>query len=344
MATQVLAGAIVATATATFAASAPASTWTLAGDVAATASVTAAATANVTHALAGDVAAVGAVTAAGTRLWDLAGDIIGAGTITSEVSAIHALVGGIVAQAEVNAVVDVDGQGLLVRDVVQAAFSLLQGGCGCDLPEDTCLRDALMLEINACLQTIYARGDRLGYFNRQSETLSFTSGSNGKAFSKGIQGIHGAVRLSASNIPLREVTDRMTFERFTETFCGTAPSAPRAYHVVAAHESTGDNVSLTLLLAPTPDENLDVKADVIREAPRYLWADVQAGTALQLPHRYAESLLVPLVRDWATSHEWFTNKELLPQIQAQANTARAVLGLINPAKPKTPREAVAQAA
>ncbi len=135
------------------------------------------------------------------------------------------------------------------------------------------------------------------------------------------------------------LSDRAQFERHADTFYGSEqPDGPRAWHLHASHVAGGDSQELTLMVTPAPADDVTILADVILEPPRYDWSDVVQGTPLNLPHRYAETLLIPLVRDWATSHELFAEPELLPQIKQQAEMARLVLGLLNPRKPNSPKE------
>jgi hypothetical protein len=340
MADQVLAGAIAAVAAVTASASAPTSAWTLAGDIAAAATVTAAATANTNQVLAGTVAASASVTASAVRLCNLEGQPITAvATVTAAAVTINPLAGAIAAVASANFTVDVVGQGLLVRDCADAALRLLQAGCCKARTEELCLQDAIMLQINAALQTIYARASELAYFNRSTATVTVLANESSVVLDSSIQGIHGPVRISASKIQLRQVTDAAQFEQFSNTFYGSSvPTGPRAYNLTTSTTTTGDNVILTLQVAPTPTTNTPLLVDTIDEAPRYTWSDVTRGTALKLPHKYAESILVPLVREWATGHEFFAYPNLMASITQQAQQARAVLGLIDPDKPSGPRE------
>ena len=309
------------------------------GSVAAEASLAMDGTANVNHEVTGGVDAAASLTAAGVRGAEVAGVVAAATALGVSLTAVHDIAARVNGGATLTATPVVDGQGLLVRDAVLTVLGTLDQSC-CRLDNvSPCLREAVIAVINATLQTIYAGADRLGYFNRETVTLTYEAGATEGSLGSGVQGIHGPVRLETPRIILREVTDRAQFERYAETFYGNAlPDGPRAWYLHAAHTAGGDSVALTLHITPEPAEEVNILVDVIVEAPRHAWADVAQGTPLGLPHKYVEALLLPLVRDWATSHELFSNAELLPQIKEQAELARLTLGLIDPKKPRGPRE------
>lgn len=287
----------------------------------------------------GQANAAATLTVHGTRHVEAKGSLSFAGAVAPALSAHFALEAVVPSTAELAAAPAVDGQGLLVRDAVRAALSLLQAGCCGDSPTDPCLREAVINQVNASLQIIYSSSPMLGYFNRQTVTLTYAPGDGSQALSRDVQGLHGPVRLDTPRIILREVTDRGQFERYADTFYGgDLPDGPRAWHLEASNISGGDSVALTLHIAPPPIETADILVDVILEPPRYDWSDVTNGTPLSLPHRYAETLLLPLVRDWASSHEYFAEPELLPQVKQQAEMARMVLGLLNPNRTRSPKE------
>ena len=91
------------------------------------------------------------------------------------------------------------------------------------------------------------------------------------------------------------------------------------------------------MVLPVQTSQIYVDLEVAYAAPRYTWRDVELATPLQLPSTYAESLLMPIVRQRATGFRLFTNQALRQTIEAQYMKAQLALGLVDP-KPKQAAE------
>ena len=307
------------------------STKALAGVVAIAGTLTADGEMGLPRALAGTVPAVATLNANGNLAPQLSGKVVATSALSAQFTAIPALRGRVTSFATLRANPMVDGQGLTVQEVVQVVLTLWGQGCCGTVGIDSCLYDEAIRYINAALQSIFSQAHRLDYFNRVPLTLTITSGTDNKAFPQNVQLLLGPVRLKASRQPLTHVPSRSEFENFVDYYyAGVPPTVPRAYHLESLNQAQGDNVALTLLVAPAPAADTDVLVDVSTEPPRFSPADIHIGTPIEIPHRYAELLLLPLVRKWATSHRLFTRKELQPQIDAQFEIAQTSLGLITP--------------
>ena len=62
------------------------------------------------------------------------------------------------------------------------------------------------------------------------------------------------------------------------------------------------------------------------------------GTRLPVPHRFAETLLVPLAKYYAMSLRWFRRPDLAESIQNQAKDALMLTGEFQPANPQAGKE------
>jgi hypothetical protein len=318
-------------AAASLAANLTSSTLAAAGSISASASLAADGSVATTHAVAGSVSASASLSATGIRGFSLTGSIPGTASLAAALSAQHALRGRIDAVASLAATASIDGQGLTVRDLVASVLRLFNSGCCTGLTDDACLQAEIMANINANLQLIYSRAHLLEYFNRRAFEVTFANGDTQKTLSQSIQSLAHPVKLKTGNIPLRRLTHRSDFDQFVSLFCnGTTPSSPRAYFLLSENQTAGDNVTLTLCLTPTPLEETIIAFDATVEPPRYEWSDVNVGTIVEMPHRYAELLLMPLMKKWATSHHFYTDRESQPQIDHQYETAMRALGMLDP--------------
>jgi hypothetical protein len=95
-----------------------------------------------------------------------------------------------------------------------------------------------------------------------------------------------------------------------------------------------DNVKTTIFLAPAAGTTTpDLLIDAILEPPTYTVANLCDDTIPPVPHKYHESILVPLVRYNVTMTKYFRQQEgsnLLGQLKEDYARALQLLGLNNP--------------
>jgi hypothetical protein len=223
----------------------------------------------------------------------------------------------------------IDGQGLLVRDAAKNVLAMW--GHSCCATADACLLSEIIGYINAALQLIFSNASRLDYFNKKTIVLTCPPGDNNVPLGDTIQALLGPVREATSKrtlIPLQSLSEMEGFVDYY--YAGQAPPEPRAYYLDARHRTSGDNVSLSLLFVPAPSSDTGYTVEAALLAPRYTTSDIDHGTPLEIPHRYAELLLFPLVRKWASGNRLFTRQQLQPQIDEQYAAAQLALGLVQP--------------
>lgn len=288
-------------------------------------------------ALTSTTAAAGGGAVNGTLLTQFSGTAQSLAGGEAILSTTHSFSGRASAVADGSILAFIDGQGLTVEEAVKAVLPLFGFSC-CGDCLDACLRASIMEALNAALQQIFARAHRLDFFNRTSLEVTITGGANSATLQQSVQNILKPVRLQTGKQALMELESIHDIDHYAALYHGGAayaPSSPRAFFLQGANQNKGDNVALTLYVAPTPVGNTVLLVDVSLEPPRYTWSDVTAGTPLEMPHRYAETLLLPLVKHWAMSHRNFVLRALEPAIKDQYAIARDLLGLVDPVSPET---------
>ena len=232
-----------------------------------------------------------------------------------------------------SAIFVIQGRGLSVRDVFADCLGVWNKryeSCGCMSDE---IKDRAISDINAALQVIYSRAQHLDYFNKQTITVSVPANTVKKELPNTIQQVLGTVRRKATEdattstplMPLASLADAM---QFGQLYAGTY-TAPYAYYIDTRAQAEANVVQSLLMLAPVPTSTVYVDLECAVAAPRYTWRDVELATPLQLPSTYAETLLIPIVRQRATSFRLFTNDSLRGMIEAQYRKAQAALGLLD---------------
>jgi len=105
-----------------------------------------------------------------------------------------------------------------------------------------------------------------------------------------------------------------------------------------------DSVKLRLHVIPKPSATDTLTLNVVNEPPVYAAADLCGTSPVPpVPHKYHESILLPLVRKNVTLCDLFVRHSAkLPLIEADYQRALTLLGLADPRKPKPPGSSVDQ--
>ena len=239
------------------------------------------------------------------------------------------------------------GNGLTLVDVALKVYSLW-GFQLTSLSQINIGLPSIVAWINSAMQLIYSQADRLEYFNRVEKTLTVTT-SGMLALDADVQKILGPVRLSGLKKTLRALTSKTQMEQFSLRFLDDAipaPSGPLAYYIESARASQADSVGLILYLVPSPTESTEILADICEEPTRYLLQDILGGQPLEIPHKWAETILLPLVMKWAMGDSLMPaslRQGVEREVNEQYNAAMTMLGQAEPEaqpnKKSKPREA-----
>lgn len=239
-----------------------------------------------------------------------------------------------------------DAAGLTVFDAAREVYNVW----GIEITDPrtiTFARARVLDHINSAVQLLHSRAHVLDYFNLAEFTVTVTGGTSSKALDDSIQVIRGPVKLADDNAPLNQIMSRGELDSFVAYWYGEseAPSTPVAYFIETRRQAKSDNVALTLHVTPEPVDNTDVTFEAAIEPPRYDEHDIAAATGLQIPHKFAESLLWPILRHFAAGDPNYTGTaEQRQDIATKHQAAMQQLGLYEPRpKEQEPEKAKASA-
>lgn len=192
---------------------------------------------------------------------------------------------------------------------------------------------AIVQWVNAAIQQIWSRAEWLDYFNRSTITVTVTS-TGSLVLDTNIQHVLGYVRLQDGKKPLRAITSQSEAENFSARFLGGESHAtPLAFWLQNTRQSEVDSVAKTLHLLPAPTGDTSVMLEVVMEPPRYDAIDFQRGVQLMIPHKWAETILLPMVKKQALGDPLMPSSSrdtLGTEINEQYRNAMSLLGLADP--------------
>jgi hypothetical protein len=225
------------------------------------------------------------------------------------------------------------GQGLAVCNVINDI--LLLWGIEDARMSVEYLRERALTDLNAAMQLIWARAKDRDYFSRRTLTVNVLSGVGSAELEQEVQNVLGPVRRASDKGTLRPLASRSQLDLFGHLFLGQTSAAvangtPQAFFAERLNQSRPDNTKIILHVVPSPDADTDLLVDVAMECPRYEWRDYCQCTPLHIPHRYAESVLLPVCRHRAMSSHYFIKEERKELIENEYSTAMQVLGLVDP--------------
>lgn len=228
-------------------------------------------------------------------------------------------------QGRLTAGIALDHKGMTLSDVARNVYGLW-GFEISNLREISIGRDRIVQFCNAAMQLVFGNAHALDYFNRETIQVSVSDGS-GAALPDSVQAIHGDAKIDGRG--LRRLTSKAQVDEWAEIY-GTS-SSPIAYFVETVRMSGADSIGMVIFLAPAPGNVVTpVDLDVVKEPPRWTAADLLAGLAVPIPHKWAETVFLPLVRYWASVDGLMPptrRQEQAQQLAAQYNAARGMLGL-----------------
>ena len=184
--------------------------------------------------------------------------------------------------------------------------------------------------LNQGMQILWNQAKDRNYWTQSTLSLSVASGSSTQILTNTIQNVVGPARLSTGEtlVPLANISELENFQNsFLESSTATAPCA---YFIERNYQSGDDPARCTLMLAPTPASNITVNIDVVTEAPRYTIFDFDTCPICPIPHKYVESLLLPVCRYLAMHSHLFIMRERADSITQGYAQARMLLDVADP--------------
>jgi len=243
-------------------------------------------------------------------------------------------------------------------DSIVTLWSNASAYCGCN-DDGTCtpLQMEALEKLNAAMQNLHASGKDWGYVS--NTPLTIAAASNVLVLPKNVLHVKrlqfeipvASGSGTTTKLELRPLKSRHELEAWqtsrtknlwplTAAEVGLKPyQLPLAYFVEAEDlrdGSTGGPPALRVLLAPavTVPWNWSVNLQVGLTAPRYFCRHLHDGAILDIPQRFAETLLLPLARYYALSSRHFRQTELRDQVIQQASEVLSLLGEMQPVQPE----------
>jgi hypothetical protein len=194
------------------------------------------------------------------------------------------------------------------------------------------VREAAINTLNQSLQLLWslAQSAQRDYFTRRTLTITLAPGQTEIELDN-IQNVIGHVRLADTKRPLRLLSSRTQIDQFADIFGQTTTNQPVAFFVERLNSSQPDACRVILHITPAPTTPTDVLADVVYECPRYILKDYCTCPPIPIPHRYAESVLLPIARKLAMSSEYYKpTPERTASINEEFALALKTLGVVDP--------------
>lgn len=205
--------------------------------------------------------------------------------------------------------------------------------------------DRALIDINATIQQLEDAGE--DFFTREEIQIPLTAETETYLLAKNIQTVLQPAKLSDGTI-LRELTSRGQLLQFGQIFQGqltntVASSKPSCFFVESLRDTTdttGDSVLINVHLFPKPSASFvaglaQLVLNVINQPGQFTAAQLTAGTAtIEVPHKYVESIFLPIMRYNASRSFLFTDKDKEAGIEEDYERALKLLSKADPRRPK----------
>ncbi len=233
------------------------------------------------------------------------------------------------AGASPRAELDAGRDGLGVAEVVREILLVW----GIERPEKApaWARDAALNMLNAAMQAVWNRAPDRDYWTRRTLTVPLGAGMAEAVLEDGIRQVAGPVRDAATRRPLARLETPGELENFTDLYLeGGTQGTPAAYYLERHGQPGKEPCKCTLRVVPPPAAPAELLLDATWEAPRFSRNDLDRSPRVPVPHRYVESLLLPIARYRAMSSHLTVGQERRAQIEAEYAAALMELDQADP--------------
>ena len=226
-------------------------------------------------------------------------------------------------------------EALKLRQIVNEVLNLWGIEGTCNAPSFAI--DRAVGDINSAMQTVWNQSDEQDYWSKETLILNFTDGEDSQDLPDNVQNVVGPCRRSSNKRPLASIGSIGELETFSDIYLdGQTAGEPVAYHIERKNQTGDDPVKTVLRITPAvAGASIAFLLDVVRESPRYMVSDLGLNPVIPIPHRYAESLLLPIVRYRASSFWLFNNTESKATIDRDYQMAMAAIGRADPSPAKS---------
>jgi hypothetical protein len=204
--------------------------------------------------------------------------------------------------------------------------------------ESICLAPDFALEraisdVNSAMQIVWNQANDRNYWSKSTLSITLTSGQDALILPSDVQNVVGPCRLDANKRLLAPIGSISELENFINYYLdGRTPVEPVAYHIERSNQTGNDPAKCVFRVTPpvAVGETLIFLLDVVKEAPRFNVKQLSVRPTLPIPHRYVESILLPILRYRATSFWLFSNNESKPTIDRDYQSAMLAIGSADP--------------
>lgn len=223
-----------------------------------------------------------------------------------------------------------DPHGMSFCDVVDEALAMW--GIFCRKSAPVFAIDRATNDINTALQLVWNNAEGRSYWSNDTITVTLADGVSSLDLADDIQNVIGPCRREDNRQPLVPIGTIGELETFADLFLdGESTTEPLAYHIERMNQSGNDPAKCVFHVTPAVSgSSVSFLLEVIKEAPRFSAIDLANCPVIPIPHRYVESLLLPIVRYHASSFYLFRQPEQKETIDREYQRASISLGLADP--------------
>ena len=237
------------------------------------------------------------------------------------------------ASARLRAKLCIERDGLSFNDLVNEVMWLW--GISKPCHTDDHIKQRAVNDINYALQLLWSQAPDRDYFSRSTLTLNFTTGETSKVLADNVQNIVGPARIANPLTPLSPLQSRGEYDNYATYYLGydandALEGVPHAYYIERLSQHELDATKINLHLTPAPQADTSILIDVVCEAPRYKWDDFNQCSKVPIPHRYIESILIPVILERASGFYLFIKEDRRQKIRDDYQMALAQLGMNDP--------------
>jgi hypothetical protein len=225
-----------------------------------------------------------------------------------------------------------DRRGRTVCELVKESLSLWGFLCSKTAPRYAL--DRAITDLNTAMQMVWNNAEGHDYWSNEALTIPLNDGEDEYTLPDSVQNVVGPCRRADNNRPLTPLNSIGELETFVDLYLnGETASEPLAYHVDRYKQSADDPAKCVFRVVPAVSgATVSFTLEVVKECPRYTVDDLNTCPLVPIPHQYAETLLIPIIRYHASSYYLFaaadqTQKETIDREYVQA---RIALGLADP--------------
>lgn len=184
--------------------------------------------------------------------------------------------------------------------------------------------------LNNAMQVLWNQAKDRNYWTQSTINVTFNTGVTESILTNTIQNVVGPARLSTGEllVPLANISEA---ENFADAFVEDGTNnGPVSYYIERNNQAGADPAKCTMIISPAPTGNITVRLDVVTEAPRYFITDFVSCPLCPIPHKYVESLLMPVCRYLASHSHLFIQRERQEVIQNDYMQAAKLLDVADP--------------